>query len=488
MNKLLFVIYSCVKRRVESEQLYEMITAKIDAHVIILHGNPSKNISCINDDNVTSTLHNNKYLYIDVYDGYEGLSQKTYQLFKAVDKYFNGYNCIKCDDDLIPNIKNLNDIITVIKNKDPLYAGNTTHASGGYSSHHLHYNVHNTFKMSKFIPKCYYCTGVLYYVKFDVIKLIIQKPPLCFFEDIYIGKLLNDCNIYPTHIDCYSNYFNDYNRISIQNINSNIKKIYITLHARFGNQLFQLFSGYGLSKKTNKILILVLNDQNKDTYIQDFVIKHNNLLCITHKSLSNLKIKTYNEDHLSENHCCRYNKCYHDEPNNMHINGYLQNEKYFIDYKTEIMLMLKNKEIEQSILKKYPNICDSYFIHYRRGDYVKEPVYKIDYDTYFKKSIEFITTKTPTPNFYIFSDDINFCKSYKPFNLKNTTFVCNLNYIETCYAMSLCLLGGICSNSTFSWWGSYMNPNELKTVIFPKQWFTTTSKPVDVYPKNSIIL
>jgi hypothetical protein len=72
------------------------------------------------------------------------------------------------------------------------------------------------------------------------------------------------------------------------------------------------------------------------------------------------------------------------------------------------------------------------------------------------------------------------------FNNINKTFI-DLPVLETLYLMSLCEKGGICANSTFSWWGSYMNDNPDKVVVFPGKWI---QKPWtnDIYYQKSFVV
>jgi hypothetical protein len=159
----------------------------------------------------------------------------------------------------------------------------------------------------------------------------------------------------------------------------------------------------------------------------------------------------------------------------LYVEGYLQTEKYFKDYRKDIL----------SLFKPYDLNLDSYFIHVRRTDIVNVPIYKIDYDDYYKRAIEYIESKTPNSHYYIVSDDIAFCKQYDLFTSLKTTFVED-TVMNSLSIMSSCK-GGICCNSSFSWWGSYLIDRE-KIVIMPKKWINNGHENQDVYYEGSIIL
>jgi len=106
-------------------------------------------------------------------------------------------------------------------------------------------------------------------------------------------------------------------------------------------------------------------------------------------------------------------------------------------------------------------------IHIRRGNYLNlqqfHPVQDIHY---FNKSIE----KIPNDSYFlIFSDDIKWCKMNFP-NDERFIFIENNNDYEDLLLMSLCE-NNIISNSTFSWWGAYLNKNPNKIVVAPEKWF-----------------
>jgi hypothetical protein len=170
-----------------------------------------------------------------------------------------------------------------------------------------------------------------------------------------------------------------------------------------------------------------------------------------------------------------YNFPFHYEKINLNsehliIDGYFQSEKYFIKNEQYIREKFSIDDfIIDYINKKYNNVLQqtTTSIHVRRGDYLKlnqyHPTMNLDY---FKNGIDL--TKLKTKNYIVFSDDIEWCKT--KFLGNRFIFIENeKDYIEM-YLMSLCD-NNIISNSTFSWWSSWLNPNESKTVISPKKWF-----------------
>ena len=92
----------------------------------------------------------------------------------------------------------------------------------------------------------------------------------------------------------------------------------------------------------------------------------------------------------------------------------------------------------------------------------------------------------PDTNFIVFSDDIQWCK--ENFKGEEFTFIEEDDYIEL-YLMSMCR-HNIIANSSFSWWGSYLNQNEDKIVIAPSKWFGTDGrlKTENIYGEGWIVI
>lgn len=153
--------------------------------------------------------------------------------------------------------------------------------------------------------------------------------------------------------------------------------------------------------------------------------------------------------------------------------SYLQDERFFADQKEYI------KEIFQYSTQLPDNLSDiindiksknSVSIHIRRGDYLLYPkIYPIMSIDYYEKGANYIRYKTQKPiHLYVFSDDIKWVKENFRSKYPFTIIEGNKDIIDM-QLMSLCH-HNIIANSTFSWWGAYLNKNPNKIVIAPDQW------------------
>jgi hypothetical protein len=128
-------------------------------------------------------------------------------------------------------------------------------------------------------------------------------------------------------------------------------------------------------------------------------------------------------------------------------------------------------------------------IHIRRTDYVSNPNTRrfhgiCDMDYYYK-AVKMIAGKVHSSNFFLFSDDINWVK--ENFRIKYPTiFVDHIGSdAEELLLMSLCK-HNIIANSSFSWWGAWLNRNLSKIVIAPKKWFKVNVNERDIVPQEWI--
>ena len=163
----------------------------------------------------------------------------------------------------------------------------------------------------------------------------------------------------------------------------------------------------------------------------------------------------------------------------IYLDGYWQSEKYFKSIeniiRSEFTFKSKIDPLSKTILEKIQN-CNSVSIHIRRGDYVDNSVTNAKHGTttldYYYRSIEIILEKISNPYFFIFSDDINWVRS-NLFMDGNVTYVSHndsLSNYQDLRLMSKCK-NNIIANSSFSWWGAWLNKNRKKIVLAPKRWF-----------------
>lgn len=175
---------------------------------------------------------------------------------------------------------------------------------------------------------------------------------------------------------------------------------------------------------------------------------------------------------------------------NIYLKGYFQSEKYFIKYENEIRkdFEIKSALKQQTVeMLKIIDAQNAVSLHIRRGDYVTNAEANAVHGTcdlnYYYKAIEIIKGKTDNPVFFIFSDDIDWAR--ENLEVDCPTYFVDFNDASTNYEdlklMSSCK-HNIIANSSFSWWGAWLNNYKDKTVIAPSKWFK-----IDVHNSKDII-
>lgn len=274
--------------------------------------------------------------------------------------------------------------------------------------------------------------------------------------------------------------------------------IIIRLSGGLGNQLFQYALARKLKEKGIKKVMLDASyfhpsKQISVTY-RDYSLRNYNItleplgffgtmlrklktdILKTLKTIHNQKPFQYDEIVLKSDNC--------------YLVGNWANPKYFIGLESvlrkEITLRGCISDSLQAV-QKLINDSESVFIHVRRGDYLKYPEKFIILPTsYYEEAIGIVRKKLNNPTFFIFSDDLAFVKE----NLVkaaggNVVWVGDygLRDYEELILMSKCR-HGIIANSTFSWWGAYLNDNKDKIIIAPKEFRVDKVECAGLIPKN----
>jgi hypothetical protein len=149
--------------------------------------------------------------------------------------------------------------------------------------------------------------------------------------------------------------------------------------------------------------------------------------------------------------------------------GYFQSEQYFAHCAPAIRHLLTiAPNVHTALDHHYPHItrAKSCSIHVRRTDYLNNAhLCDLSSSDYYERAISLFDNDT---SFYVFSDDILFCRTR--FTGPQYVFIEGLSDIADMTLMSRCG-SHIIANSTFSWWGAWLNPSASKKVVAPKDWF-----------------
>jgi hypothetical protein len=278
---------------------------------------------------------------------------------------------------------------------------------------------------------------------------------------------------------------------------------FVKINGGLGNQMFQYAFGKALKSKFNQKVIFDLSEYytfgflKKNSY-RDFELdifnidfKLDKFFLIFLKLLIKLKIiKIFSEKKLFTFE--KINSINHFT----YFDGYWQNEKYFKDIRNQLLVdfNFKNKlnEKNKKLVNEINNL-NSVSVHIRRGDYVNCGAFCIteNKNNYYSFAIKFIKKKVKKPKFFVFSDDVKWVKKNMGGYFGNAVYVDfnkGKNSFKDMGLMSLCK-HNIIANSSFSWWGAWLNTNKNKIVIAPKKWATQEHIiTVDLIPKSWIMI
>jgi hypothetical protein len=181
---------------------------------------------------------------------------------------------------------------------------------------------------------------------------------------------------------------------------------------------------------------------------------------------------------------------------NTYMSGYWQSEKYFNDASESIQadftfrqpFSRENVELTEKIDKRM-----SVSLHVRRGDYVTHSktnaVLGLCSLEYYRAAIFHIAEHVENPEFFIFSDDIPWVMDRLQINFpcKYVDHNQGAESYNDMRLMSLCR-HNIIANSSFSWWGAWLNKNSDKIVISPRKWFANNNNVQDLFPAGWVTL
>ncbi len=183
-------------------------------------------------------------------------------------------------------------------------------------------------------------------------------------------------------------------------------------------------------------------------------------------------------------------------PSNVFTIGYWQSEKYFLSVAAQIRndftFCLPFNDQNSEIAKQIEGV-NAVSLHVRRGDYVNNPTTTATHGLcsldYYQKAISYISERVEKPEFFVFSDDIEWVKNHLRIGFPCQYVDHNLNTesYNDMRLMSLCQ-HNIIANSSFSWWGAWLNSRANKIVTAPKTWFANGTNTQDLLPDTWIRL
>jgi hypothetical protein len=183
-------------------------------------------------------------------------------------------------------------------------------------------------------------------------------------------------------------------------------------------------------------------------------------------------------------------------PRDSYLSGYWQSERYFADAATQIRADFTFRlplDKENAVLAEQIKQQDSVSLHVRRGDYASNPKTSATHGLcsleYYQAAIRHVAERVPQPRFYIFSDDIAWVRA----NLKIKLPCVHVQHNRRAESyndmrlMSLCR-HHIIANSSFSWWGAWLDQGTDKIVVAPQQWFARQTDVRDLFPAGWVTL
>ena len=266
------------------------------------------------------------------------------------------------------------------------------------------------------------------------------------------------------------------------------KMIRIILQGGLGNQMFEYATAYAIARCANQPL--VLDTSFFDIYagrewcrpyeLSIFALHEQSTFIGGHE----LEVKVLPK---LAYRCRKHNVGYcgkyvflptHLKRKNQVLFGYFANYHYFESYRNELLQAFVFRSQPNTANQLYINdisLIESVSVHIRRGDYLNNTNAGIFWHPdveWYRKAMSEMEKHVQQPTYYFFSDDIAWAREQFA-DVKNAVFV-DINHGADAYndmrLMSRCK-HNIIANSTFSWWGAWLNANPDKIVIAPGKYY-----------------
>lgn len=271
--------------------------------------------------------------------------------------------------------------------------------------------------------------------------------------------------------------------------------ITVKIQGGLGNQIFQYAAGRALSKKTSQKLCLDISDYsirtNTDKFTaRKFDLDKLNIKAIkTEKSVKKLSVLTRFKNKLTglnyfHEKGMNYNENFEFLNGNIYLEGYFQSEKYFREIRKDLLHEINNENVKTTEFLHYKNEMNkthSVAVHIRRGDYASNAYIQSVHGTcspeYYFNAFKKMEESGKDIRYYFFSDEPEWAMNHLAKD-RNVTMV-SLKQKDAHIAEMLLQAeskSNIIANSSFSWWGAWLNNHPEKMVIAPSKWYVDTVK------------
>lgn len=273
----------------------------------------------------------------------------------------------------------------------------------------------------------------------------------------------------------------------------------IYIGAGLCNRIFQMVFAYSFAKKYGiKFRFESWNVQNHHSdQIYEWLIQRFMELPNYERSAVSYAME-YKEPGACFTHCLDLaQEIPHVFQHNVLVTGFFQNEGYFLECKEDIQYLLREPEyiceiIQQHLASYIPIFQEAYFLHIRLGDYIFLEKHWIHLEKYYLRALQEIHEKDPQAWIILFSNypqsiPEKYGKVMEYLQNKNYIIVTDQDEVLNFYLMVRCKKGGICANSTYGWWASWLNTNSEKKVYMPNRWINGPEE-IRIYPSWATLL
>ncbi len=281
--------------------------------------------------------------------------------------------------------------------------------------------------------------------------------------------------------------------------------IIVNLKGGTGNQMFQYALGRQLALKNNDVLKLDIGGLARANVVGDiyrpFALQAFNIIKDVASPMEVHQLKypygpiskgwRYLSFKLSRDKNTSFHPAVLNWTGDIYLDGFWQSPLYFDDIRDVLLkefTLAKPFSGAGAALAEQIKHSPAVALHVRRGDYIKNPRVEREFGpcslAFYKAAMAEIEKTVPNPTYFVFSDDLPWVKENLPVG-DSAVFVKGegMTDVEDLMLMSMCQ-HKIIANSSFSWWGAWLNQNHHKVVVAPTPWFDTQPYDKDLIPKD----